>query len=82
MPLTYVISLLNGEEIVQTFYQKELQKANQRGFRIEKLIKGKGDKLCVKWKGYGNSFNSWIGKKDIVIKKLVVFQIHILIKTK
>ena len=82
MPLTYVISLLNGEEIVQTFYQKELQKANQRGFRIEKLIKGKGDKLCVKWKGYSNSFNSWIGKKDIVIKKLVVFQIHILIKTK
>ena len=80
MPLTYVISLLNGEEIVQTFYQKELQKANQREFRIEKLIKGKGDKLCVKWKD--NSFNSWIGKKHIVIKKLVVFQIHILIKTK
>ena len=28
--------------------------------------KKKGDKLYVKWKGYNNSFNSWIDKKDIV----------------
>ena len=32
---------------------------------IEKVIKRKGNKLYVKWKGYGNSFNSWIDKKDI-----------------
>ena len=31
-----------------------------------KLIKRKDDKLYVKWKGYDNSFNSWIDKKDIV----------------
>ena len=30
----------------------------------EKVIKRKGDKLYVKWKGYDNSFNSWIDKKD------------------
>ena len=29
-------------------------------------MKGKGDKLYVKWKGYNNSFNSWIDKKDVV----------------
>ena len=29
-------------------------------------VKKKGDKLHVKWKGYNNSFNSWIDKKDIV----------------
>ena len=29
-------------------------------------MKRKGDKLCVKWKGCNNSFNSWIDKKDIV----------------
>ena len=28
--------------------------------RIENVIKRKGDKLYVKWKGYDNSFNSWI----------------------
>ena len=26
------------EEIVGTFYEKELQKANQREFRVEKII--------------------------------------------
>ena len=54
----YVINDLNGEEITGTFYEKELQKTNQKEFRIEKVIKRKGDNLYVKWKGYDNSFNS------------------------
>ena len=57
---------LNGEEIVGTFYEKEVQKTNQQEFRIEKVIKKKDDKLYFKWKGYGSSFNSWIDKKDLV----------------
>ena len=67
MPLTYVISDLNGEEIVRTFHEKKLKKTNQTKFRIEKVIKWKGNKLYVKWKGYDNLLNSWIDKKDIVI---------------
>ena len=35
-------------------------------FRIEKVLKGKGDKLYLKWKGYDNSFNSWINEKDLL----------------
>ena len=66
VPWTYVINDLNAEEIVGTFYKNELQKTNQKEFRIEKVIKRKGNKLCVKWKGYDNSFNSWIDKKSIV----------------
>ena len=66
IPCTYVINDLNGEEIIGTFYEKELQKTNQEEFRIEKVIRRKGDKLYVKWKGYDNSFNSWIDKKDII----------------
>ena len=58
VPWTYVISYLNGEEIVGSFYEKELQKTNKKEFRIEKVIKRKGNKLYVKWKGYDNSFNS------------------------
>ena len=42
-----------------------LQKTNQKEFRTEKFIKGKGDKLYVKLKGSDNSFNSWINKKDL-----------------
>ena len=66
VPWTYVINDLNGEEIVGTFYEEELQKGNQEEFRIEKVIKTKGNKLYVKWIGYDDSFNSWIDKKDIV----------------
>ena len=66
VPWAYVINNLNGEEIIGTFYEKELQNANQKEFRIEKVIKKKGDKLFVKWKGYNNSFNNWIDKKDLV----------------
>ena len=50
VPCTYVIVDLNGKEIVGTFYEKELQKTNQQEFRIEKLLKRKGDKLYIKWK--------------------------------
>ena len=38
----------------------------QQGFRIEKVIKRKGNKLYIKWKGYDNSFNSWIDKTNLV----------------
>ena len=50
---TYVINDLNGEEIIGTFYEKELQKTNQKG-------------RLIKWKGYDNSFNCWIDKNDLV----------------
>ena len=63
---TYAIDDLNGEEITGTFYEKELQKMDQQEFRIENVIKKKGDTLYVKWKGYDNSFNSWIDKEDLV----------------
>ena len=48
VPWTYVINDLNDEEIVGTFYKEELQKPNQKEFKVEKVIKGKGDKLYVK----------------------------------
>ena len=46
VPWIYVISDLKGEEIVGTFYKKK-QKTKQKQFRIEKVIKIKGNKLSV-----------------------------------
>ena len=66
MPWTCIISDLNEQEIVRTFFQKELQKTNQKKFRIEKVIQRKGNKLYIKWKGYNSLFNSYIDKKGIV----------------
>ena len=41
-------------------------KTNEKEFRIEEVIKRKGNKLYIKWKEYNNSFNSWIDKKDLI----------------
>ena len=40
----------NGDEIIGTFYEKDIQKTNQQEFKIEKVIKKKGNKLYVKQK--------------------------------
>ena len=52
--------------MIWIFYEKELQKTNQKELRTEKVIKRKGDKLYVNRKGYDSSFNSWIDKKGLV----------------
>ena len=69
VPWTYVINDPNGKEIIETFYENELQKTNQEEFRIEKVIKKKGDKLYVTWKGCDSSFNSWVDKKRLSINE-------------
>ena len=53
---TYVINDLNGDDIIGTYYEKELRKTNQE----------KGNKLYIKWEGYNSSFNSWIDKKNLI----------------
>ena len=67
-PLTYKVIDLLGEEIKGSFYEKELQKAKQQTFRIEKVIRrdNKKKKALVKWKGYSDKFNSWVSFKDLV----------------
>ena len=69
VPWTYVISGINGNKIVGLFYEKILQKTNQTKFSAEKVIKRKGDKLYVKWKGYNSPFNSQIDKKIHIINE-------------
>ena len=66
VPWTYAVKGLNGEEITESFYEKELQKISQKKFRIEKVLKRKWDKLYLQWKGHDNCFNSWINKKYLI----------------
>ena len=65
-PITYKIKDYNDEEIQGTFYEKELQKTYQQVYRIEKIMRKRGDKSLVKWLGYPESFNSWIDNKDLI----------------
>ena len=55
------------------------KKTTQKEFRIEKVIKRKGNKLYVIWKGCDNWFNSWIDKKDIMWKWVNIFLNYMII---
>ena len=61
VPWKYAISNCNVEKNIGRFYENELQKTNQEEFRTEKVIRKKGNKLYVKYKGYDN----WIDKKHV-----------------
>ena len=56
------VFVITKVKILLRFMEKKLQKTNENEFSIEKVIKRKGDKWYVKWKGYDNSFNNWIDK--------------------
>ena len=52
MPWTYVTLMV--KKVLECLNKKELWKTNQTEFRTKKVIKGKSDKIYVKWKGYDN----------------------------
>ena len=54
------------KKLLERFTKKKFQETNEEEFTAEKVINRKYNKLYVKWKGYGNSFNRWIDKKGIV----------------
>ena len=58
--------ILMVKKLLEHFMKKNCKRLIKREFKSEKAIKRKGDKSYVKWKGYNNSFNSWIDKKDLV----------------
>ena len=58
-----LLVILKTKKLLENFTKKIYKKTNQKGFRVEKVIKGKDEKLYVKWKSYDNSFNSWIDEK-------------------
>ena len=62
----YYLKDLNNEKLKGTFYEQELQKTKQYDlYTIEKILKTNKDKIFVKWRGYDNSFNSWINKNNV-----------------
>ena len=68
-PVTYSLVDVKEEKIQGTFYEQELQNTRQEIYRIEKVIRkrkrNKIQEVYVKWKGYDNSFNSWIPLADL-----------------
>ena len=72
VPPSYKVKDLNNQEITGTFYDLELQKVDELSetFEIDRIIKtkivNKKKQYFVSWKGYPDSFNSWVPESDIV----------------
>lgn len=60
-PPVYKIADLHGEELKGVFYEPELQRIRPSDtYAVEKVLKKRGRKTFVKWRGWPASFNSWI----------------------
>jgi len=69
--VTYKIKEMDDTPLEGTFYSQDLQKvtiSDNDLYRVEKVVKEKGNKLLVRWKGWPDKYDSWIDKKDV--KKL------------
>ena len=65
VPWGHVIEALDGEEILGTFYEKELKKTNETEFRNEKVIKKKVDYYMLLENAMIICLNNWIDKNDM-----------------
>ena len=61
------------KKLLEVFGKNNCRKLLKKKFRIEKVLKRKGDKLNVKWRGYDNCFNSCIDK--IVLEGNLIIEI-------
>ena len=57
-----LLVIVREKKLLERFMKKNCKKKkkSKKEFRVEKVIKKKGDKLYIKWKGYDSSFNNWI----------------------
>ena len=65
---TYKLEEYDGTPLKGTFYEQDVQRVNVKDddiFRIEKIVKRKGNKMLVQWKGWPQKYNSWIEKGQI-----------------
>ncbi|KAK9701381.1 hypothetical protein QE152_g30661 [Popillia japonica] len=64
-PATYLLNDMNGDPILGSFYEQELQKAkHEDAYLVEKVLRRKGNKVYVKWLGFPKTHNSWIDKTN------------------
>ena len=63
----YKLKSLNDEEIIGYFYSEELVKVDKTNevYLVDRILKSRGNKRLIRWKGYGKEHDSWVEAKDI-----------------
>ena len=65
---TYKVEEFDGTLVQGTFYEPELQRVtvdDDTLWRIEKVLKRRGDQWYVQWKGWPRKYDSWIRRQDL-----------------
>ena len=65
--VTYKLTECNGTPIKGKFYESDIQKVvlpDDALFRIDQVLKRKGNQVFVSWKGWPKEYNGWMRKKD------------------
>ena len=65
---TYKVEEFDGTLVEGTFYEPELQRVtvdDDTLWRIEKVLKRRGDQWYMQWKGWPRKYNSWIRRQDL-----------------
>ena len=65
--ILYKLQSLSNEEIIGYFYSEELVKVDKSNeiYLVDKILKSKGNRRLVRWKGYGKEHDSWVNARDI-----------------
>ena len=65
--ILYKLQSLSNEEIIGYFYTEELVKVDKSNeiYLVDKILKSKGNRRLVRWKGYGKEHDSWVNARDI-----------------
>ena len=61
---------MNGTSLKGKFYEEDVQKVvvpDDALFRIDQVLKPKGNQVFVSWKGWPKEYNNWISKKDLQV---------------
>ena len=67
-PPAYRLKDLQNDDILGVFYEHQLQKINPpETFVVEKVLRKRGGKYFVKWRGFPPKFNEWVDKENVTL---------------
>lgn len=67
IPPTYILNDNKGNVLKGAFYEQELLRTKVGDvYLVEKILRKRGNRVLVRWKGFDKSADSWINESDLV----------------